>query len=58
MLSHLSRMVNIHTCKIEIHVFFFLMFIYLERETTQAKLGGPERERENPKQALCCQCGA
>ena len=29
------------------------MFIYFERESTS--MGGAERERENPKQALCCQ---
>ena len=42
--------------------FIFLKFTYLERETKKERMsrGGAEkeRERENPKQALPCRCGA
>ena len=40
--------------------FFFLMFIYLFRETERkCEQGrGRERERDNPKKAPCCQCRA
>ena len=37
---------------------FFLMFISFERETVQTGEGQREREREDPKQALHCQCRA
>ena len=39
-----------------IYIYIFLMFIFFLRE--RAWVGEAERGRENPKQALCCQCRA
>ena len=46
-------------------IFFYSLFIYFERERVRESVcvhvnrGGTERgERENPKQAPCCQCRA
>ena len=37
-------------------VFFFLSFLYFEREKASREGAEREMERENPKQALSCPC--
>ena len=45
-----------------IHFFFLSLFVYLfierERENEQVVEGQREKERENPKQAVCYRCRA
>ena len=38
-----------------IYFLFFLIYLFWERESTSWE-GAERGERENPKQALCCQC--
>ena len=37
-------------------VSFFLKFVYFDRD--RAQVGQEQREGENPKQAVCCECRA